>query len=133
MRDVCVTVATVENWAQIESMRGQHYRRTGAERIPVPDSARWMVALYGEIVTAAAAVVDRDLHGTMLWVSDFYCLPSRLGRLGVTRLIDWLELSDARIAGTIPIWNKPMLNALARRGYYPVEITMEKDQRVRTF
>lgn len=131
MRDVCVTVATVENWPQIEAMRCLHYRRTGAERIPVPDTAKWMVALYGEIVTASAAVIDRDINGTLLWVTDMYCLPSRLGRLGITRIIDWLELSDVRIAGTIPIWNKPLLNALARRHYFPVEITMEKDQRVR--
>lgn len=131
MRDVCVTVATIENWAQIEDMRYQHRVRTGAERIPVPDVAKWMVALYGERVTACAAIVERDINGTLLWVTDMYCLPSRLGRLGITKIIDWLEMSDARIAGTIPVWNKPMLNALARRNYLPVEVTMEKDQRVR--
>lgn len=126
-----MTAATTDNWPQIQAMRLQHYVRSHVERIPVPDSAKWMVALYGDHVVACVAVIERDMNGVLLWVTDMYCLPSRLGRLGIAKIIDWLELSDARIAGTIPVWNKPMLNALARRHYFPVEITMEKDQRVR--
>lgn len=131
MRDITVTHASTEEWPQIAAMREEHYLRTHAEPIRVPDAAKWAVALHGERVVACAAVVERDVNGTLLWITDMYCQHNRLGYLGLCKIIEWLELSDARIAGTIPVWNKRMLNALARRNYYPVEITMEKDQRVR--
>lgn len=131
MRDITVTRATTEDWGAIEAMRTDHYERMGAERIPVPGSACWHVALCGADVVACCAVMEGQLNGTVLCVTDFYCEQTRRGRDGVTRLLNDLEKRDARLVGSMPVWNKPMLNALARRGYYPTEITMEKDNRVR--
>lgn len=129
MREITVTRATADEYGAIEALRADHYERMGCERIPVPSSACWFVALNDARVVACCAVMEREWNGPVFGVTDIYCEQTPTGRRGASCLLSSLEAQRGRVTGSIPVWNRRMLNALARSGYYPTAITMEKDTR----
>lgn len=131
MQSIVVTRATTPEWPQIAALRDEFYRESGMERIPVPPAASWIVALANETVVAACAILEGELNGAVVYVTDFYCADARIGKLGAKRLLQYLESFDARVTGSSPVWNIDFLRVLTGRGWHAAEIRMEIDNRAR--